>query len=290
MPSNSQPEISTTVLPNGIEIYCFQKNEEIFLIYEQVQEYFRHGIKINKGDIVFDVGANIGIFSLYTWKENEGDVNIYAFEPIAKTFELLEGNIKRLTSEKVKAIPCGLSNYARTEKFGFYPNTSSISTVYPDGSKEEKDKFKKAALQKINEVHGSKNIFHPLYKYTVIPHFMLSFILNRKIQKAFVVEQVTCQIKTLSEIIHDYKVPHINLLKIDVEKSELDVLLGIKPQDWTKIKQIVLEVHDLENRVETIKTLLASHGFDKVVVEQEPYLKGTDICNMYALRAEINKK
>jgi len=221
MLSNLQLKISTTVLPNDIEIYCFQKNEEIFLLYEQVQEYFRHGIKINKGDIVFDVGANIGIFSLYAWKENEGDISIYAFEPIAKTFEILSRNIKRLTSEKVKAIPYGISNYARIEKFGFYPNTSLISTLYPDGSKEEQGKFKKAALQKINEVRSSKNILHPLYKYTLVPNFILSFILNRKIKKAFVVEQVTCQIKTLSEIIHEYKVPHINLLKIDVEKSEL---------------------------------------------------------------------
>ena len=289
MALTSQSKIQTAVLPNGIEIYCFQNNEEVFLMYEQVQEYLRHGIKINKGDIVFDVGSNIGIFSLFAWKECDSDINIYAFEPIPETFEILERNIKRISLGKIKAICCGLSNYSRADKFGFYPNTSSISTVYPDGSKEEQDKFKKAALQKIDEVRSSKNIFHPLYKYTVIPRFLLSFILNRKIEKAFVVKQVTCQIKTLSEIIHEYKVPHINLLKIDVEKSELDVLLGIEKQDWTKIKQIVLEVHDLENRVETIKTLLISNGFDKVVVEQEPYLKGTDICNMYALRAEINK-
>ena len=27
-------------------------------------EYFRHGLSINKGDLVVDCGANIGIFSL----------------------------------------------------------------------------------------------------------------------------------------------------------------------------------------------------------------------------------
>lgn len=289
MTYTSQSEIQTAVLPDGIEIYCFQNNEEVFLMYEQVQEYFRHGIKINKGDIVFDVGSNIGIFSLFIWKKYGSDINIYAFEPIPKTFEILERNIERISLGKIKVSCCGVSNYSRTDKFSFYSNTSSLSTVYPDGSKEEQKKFKKAALQKIDEVRSIKNIFHPLYKYTIIPRFLLSFILSRKVEKAFAMEQVMCQMKTLSEIIQEYEIPYINLLKIDVEKSELDVLLGIKQQDWTKIKQIVLEVHDLDNRVEKIKSLLHNNGFDKVVVEQEPYLKGTDICNIYALRTEINK-
>lgn len=269
-----------------MEVCCLQNNDEVFLIYEQVQEYFRHGIEINKGDTVFDVGANIGIFSLWVYKACQENVFIYAFEPIPNTFEVLEENIKRLNSTTIKPIPCGLSQNSHMQNFGFYPNATAISTAYPDGAKAERDKFKKAAIQKIDTIRDNKEISSPLYRYVKLPRFLLSFVLGRKLKKAFVVQQVTCQLKTLSEIIHEHQVQHIDLLKIDVEKSELDVLLGIDREDWGKIKQIVIEVHDLENRVERVTALLTSNGFSKIIVEQEQYLKGTDIYNMYALRGK----
>ncbi len=74
------------------------------------------------------------------------------------------------------------------------------------------------------------------------------------------------------------------MLKVDVERSELDVLLGIEEQDWQKIKQVVLEVHDLDGRVKKVTDLLMQHGFNKITVEQQNLLKGSDYFNMYALR------
>ena len=279
-------KFQNVTLPNNMEVCCLQNNEEVFLIYDQVQEYFKHGIEINKGDTVFDVGANIGIFSLWVYKACQENVFIYAFEPIPNTFQALEENIKRLNSTTIKTIPCGLSQSSHLQDFGFYPNATALSTAYPNGAKAERDMLRKAALQKIDAIRNSKNISSPLYWYTKLPRFLLSFVLDRKLKKAFIAQKVTCQLKTLSEIIHDYQVQYIDLLKIDVEKSELDVLLGIESADWIKIKQIVIEVHDLENRVEKITALLASKGFGEIIVEQEQYLKGTDIYNMYALRKE----
>ncbi|MBU7585190.1 MAG: FkbM family methyltransferase [Nostoc sp. TH1S01] len=253
-------------------------------MYEQVQDYFKHGIELNEGDTVFDVGANIGLFSLWVYKLCNKNVNIYAFEPVPQIFHILEQNLKILNTEKIKAIPYGLSQMSKVQKFAYYPNTTSISTAYPDGSKAERNKFKKAALQKINTIRENKEFSSPLYWYTIIPTFLLYFVLQYKLKEAFIVEQVTCYLKILTEVIRDYKVQKIDLLKIDVEKSELDVLLGIEEEDWQKIKQIVIEVHNLENRVNQISELLRSQGFNHITVEQEQYLIGTDICNIYALR------
>jgi len=81
-------------------------------------------------------------------------------------------------------------------------------------------------------------------------------------------------LKTVSEIIHEYDIQQIDILKIDVEKSELDVLLGVDEQDWSKIKQVLVEVHDLDNRVEKITDLLKTYGLQEIIVEQEPVFKG----------------
>jgi len=58
-----------------------------------------------------------------------------------------------------------------------------------------------------------------------------------------------------------------------VKRVRLDVLLEFK-EDWSKIKQIVLEVHDL-NRVKGNYITTEKIMDLAVTVEQEQYLRGT---------------
>src|SRR5581483_9984531 len=73
-----------------------------------------------------------------------------------------------------------------------------------------------------------------------------------------------------------------DLLKVNVEKSELDVLLGIAASDWPKIRQLVIEV-DEERNLGPILQLLARHGYE-ALVEQDALLRNTDLCYVYAIR------
>jgi hypothetical protein len=75
----------------------------------------------------------------------------------------------------------------------------------------------------------------------------------------------------------------IVLLKIDVERAELDVLRGVDDRDWPKVRQVVLEVHDEDGRRDEITRMLASRGF-RVVVDQERAMRGTDVHMLYATR------
>ena len=102
-------------------------------------------------------------------------------------------------------------------------------------------------------------------------------------------EQVVCQLRTLSEVIRQHNVERIDLLKLDVEKSEWDVLAGIEPEDWQKIRQMAVEVHDLDGRLERMQQLLAEQGF-VVEVEQEIGLVGTNIYSLYARRIEAEEE
>ncbi len=65
-------------LPNGMTIFCLRK-DEVQLIYEEVQAYFKNGIELHEGDTVFDVGANIGLFTLSAYQLCNKNVSIYAF-------------------------------------------------------------------------------------------------------------------------------------------------------------------------------------------------------------------
>ena len=57
-----------------------------------------------------------------------------------------------------------------------------------------------------------------------------------------------CQLTSVSDIIRENQIDKIDLLKIDAEKSELDIINGIEDRDWPKINQIVLEIHDPHTR------------------------------------------
>src|SRR5439155_1315351 len=90
------------------------------------------------------------------------------------------------------------------------------------------------------------------------------------------------RLRTLSSIIAEEGIERIDLLKVNVEKSELDVLRGLDPEDWPKIRQAVIEV-DQHDHVEPITLLLERHGFE-VLVEQDPLLRHTELCYVYAIR------
>jgi len=53
-------------------------------------------------------------------------------------------------------------------------------------------------------------------------------------------------LRRLSDVIATEGVERIDLLKIDVQRAELDVL-SIESEDWAKIQQM-MEVHDVEGQ------------------------------------------
>jgi hypothetical protein len=53
------------------------------------------------------------------------------------------------------------------------------------------------------------------------------------------------------------------------------VLRGIDAADWPRIRAVVAEVHDLDDRVDTIRRILESAGFDRIAVRQEWPFEGT---------------
>ena len=74
---------------------------------------------------------------------------------------------------------------------------------------------------------------------------------------------------TISELMILYKVDYIDLLKIDVEGDELEVLKGINEYSFDKIKQIVIEVHDIGNRLSDVIHILQGSGFHKISTQQQ---------------------
>src|SRR5579872_3070599 len=93
----------------GLEIFHYNKAETKF-VYREIFEdriYLRHGITLAKGDCVWDIGANIGLFTIFL-QENFEEIFVHAFEPYPPIYEILKANTERYGSRAV-AHCCGIA-------------------------------------------------------------------------------------------------------------------------------------------------------------------------------------
>jgi FkbM family methyltransferase len=194
------------------------------------------------------VGANIGLFTLFVNRKCPS-AQIYAFEPLPPNFELLRANAARHGVD-AKLFNCGLSETSALANFTFYPQAAGLSGRATD---READKESTRAIV-LDWIH------HTAATNELLPQSQLDELLDEYLRA----ETFSCPVKTLSQVIREQQIERIDLLKIDVESSELDVLSGIDDEDWPRIKQIALEVHS-RSMLESISALLREHGFELVI-------------------------
>lgn len=255
-------------LPNGM-IIAHQTRVEADHFYEDIFEkqiYARHGITFNDGDCVFDVGANIGMFTLFVHHRVRA-ARIYAFEPAPPVFETLSMNTAA-HGVNVKLFNCGVADEHKTAQFTFYPNSTGMSSFYADKQEEQ------AILRAIMSHHLEEQVdgIDEVMQYA-----------DELLEARFKAMPYTCTLRPLKDVIAEQQVERIDLLKVDVQKAELDVLLGVGEENWSKIRQVVMEVHDIDHRLQQITELLERHGFS-VVVEQDDLHTGTILYNLFAWR------
>jgi amino acid adenylation domain-containing protein/FkbM family methyltransferase len=254
-------------LPHGAAVAQLNKNETDYMYQEifERQAYLRHGITINDGDCVFDVGANIGLFMIFANQICKSP-RVYSFEPNPFVFEILTASASLYVPD-ARVFNFGLSNEAKTATFTFFPGFSLFSGFYADPAAEKR--VVKSFM--INQQKAGVSEMAELIEQA-----------DAILEERFASQTFTAQLRTLSSVIEQEGIECIDLLKINVEKSELDVLLGIKDSDWQKIRQIVLEV-DVKDHLPTITSLLQRHGYE-FAVEQDVLLEGTQLCYVYAVR------
>ncbi|NEO30634.1 MAG: amino acid adenylation domain-containing protein [Symploca sp. SIO3C6] len=265
---------SRYTLPNHLEVAHLNQYETEYLYQEIFVDlvYLKHGIVFNEDDCIIDIGANIGLFTLFAQQKSPKGT-IYSFEPAPHAFDKLQTNAK-LYCQNIHLFNCGLGGEPREESFTFYPRSSVFSSFAADTEQDEK------AIRSVivNMLKSDSSLDEES-----VERLADDFLKDRLEQETYQV-----QLRTLSEIIEEYNIEKIDLLKLDAEKSELAILQGIKDHHWPVIQQIVMEVHDPEGiTLKQVMSLLEDKGF-KFVVDEESLLHGSGLFNIYATR--LNQK
>lgn len=94
---------------------------------------------------------------------------------------------------------------------------------------------------------------------------------------------VSCGMDSVTGAMRRFGVDHLDLLKIDVERYELDVLLGIDEQTWAAINRVVVEVDDRVGELEQVLRVLRDAGM-RCEARQAADYRGTSLSMVHAMR------
>ncbi len=224
--------------------------------------YLKHGIEVKEGDVVLDIGANIGLFILFlvggrprhpfihfhlpslipfasTPKdlfvmEEPDQLTIVAVEPAPRTFEALQYNLDTHGVNKHTAIQKAVGASPGISALRFFPHAPGNSTL--------------STTTETGELFPNVN-----------PRL--------RDHLAAGAQQVFVEVTTVSCLVKAHGLAQVHLLKIDVEGHEEEALRGIDAKCWPLIHQVVAEVHDVDGRRDRVDALLRKQGFEHVVWE-----------------------
>jgi FkbM family methyltransferase len=260
---NPQHQESTFLVSHPAigELYCRNVMEAQGTLHEicEDQLYFQSGISVSPDDVILDVGANIGIFSLYAAKQG---ARIYAFEPMPSTFAVLELNVRLHGLERaVTPRNIGLSDRAEKKIMFHYPSATVCDAWTP-----QDNLFKYMADNWQNTLDLFKTADPERYEAIV------SLGAESKQQSAIreIIEEaaaspmkIECEFDTLSGVIAQENIEFIDLLKLDAELADWEILNGVTAKDWDRIRQLAMEVH-VASDVKPISQFLKDRGFARV--------------------------
>ncbi len=264
-------------IPTGHRVSSVNPHETLF----QYQEIFTHqiytgnDIRYPKDAVVLDVGANIGMYTLFI-AHHLPAARIIAFEPVASIRERLQHNVSRY-APNVTVLPYGLAEEDGQVEFTTYKGYSMMSSRTRDANAEEEKASIKRYLEN-SAASGDENATLMLEHLDVI------------LAGRFEEEKTLCRLRRLSDVIDELGLDRVDVLKIDVQRAELDVLYGLEPRHLQAIGVIVMEIHDdaegkTKGRVAEVKRLLQSAGFT-VEFSQDENLQGTDRWDCVAVRPD----
>jgi len=263
---------------SGMDLHCINPWEVAFL-RKDVKLYVAHGIQLEDGATVVDVGANVGVFSAYVHELLGGAASIFAFEPLPPIFAMLERNARERFGGRVTALPYGLSSREDEVEFTYFSAATLLSSSRrtDENLASERERMARWFAQWVGQ-GGAGPVLRRL------PTFVIRRIAKSALRRLKKMQTYRVRVRPLSAVIDELGIETIDLLKIDVEGAEIDVLSGIDQRHWPMIRQAAVEVDGWKKTYPLIREIFESKGF-RVHAEQDSIQEAGDFGMIYAIGA-----
>jgi FkbM family methyltransferase len=151
-----------TFRDSGIVIMCPPNDHRVapvealnFLDYEKDESWMIDRL-VNDGDVIFDIGANMGYYSVLLAKKYM-DATVHCFEPIPTTFALCQNNISLNDSTNIICNNFGLSDKDGHFPFYFYPEGSGNASAVNVSGRAEVEEIE-CELKTLDGYSDEKNV------------------------------------------------------------------------------------------------------------------------------------
>ncbi|PWG14128.1 FkbM family methyltransferase [Streptomyces sp. V2] len=224
--------LKATEVAAGFSVHAASPLDARFLY----QEIFEHGtyadVSLGEEPFVVDVGANIGLFTLFV-KTRCPQAHVVAFEPLPELVSALHANVAKFGLSDVEVHELALGGEERDEvTFTYYPLLPSSSTLFPHDQERLKGVLSKS--------------FPP-----------------RVVERMFQGREVSVRVDRLSQYLDGGR--PVDLLKIDAVGSELAILRGIDSSLFPLLRNVFIDVQDINGRVAELCVLLEEMGMKPAV-------------------------
>ena len=238
----------TTRLADGLRVAGHDAAQTAVLAYEIFGEdvYLQAGILLPEVPVVVDVGANIGLFTLRVL-DARPRARVVAIEPIPETFTILQANAS-VYGPGVSCHGLGLGAAAGEARFRYYPRASALSSSAL-ATAESRIRTRDVALAWLRATGGGERIGDD--------------DIERVVEQLLTAHEIDVPIIALSDLLAREGLEHVDLLKIDTEGSELEVLEGLREDDWHRVRQIVVEA-ETTAEAEGLEAKLTGMGMEVV--------------------------
>jgi FkbM family methyltransferase len=192
-----------------------------------------------ENSVVIDIGANIGVYSLFV-TQSKG-TRVYAYEPMPENFRFLKENVA-LNSMEQRIMPFQYAISGKAEKRRLYLGESPLHSFLPVSSSPFNAKFSLSAPSTEQE-------------------------------------SIAVECVSLQQVFEANQIQICDLLKIDCEGAEYDILYNLPEVFFSRIKEIRLEYHNhLHNTLNTgdaLAEFLKAKGFQIIMLQRGSPFQGS---------------
>lgn len=267
--------MQSAILPDGRSVFCVNAYEVDFGAHEIfTDDLTARGLTLPPDGVYLDVGANIGLFSIYL-RDHCPAARIIAFEPMPAVFAPLAANMARL-SPPGEVVQLALGDHAGWAEFDYFPGVAALST-----QNHAVGQVMAEGLRKLMGGHEGGADVQDLLDRTGASDIAADDIFLDDLLRP---ETVRAQVDTLSAQLAALNVGAIDLLKVDTEGAECEVLAGLTDDDWGRVRQLLVEVHLGAGATEAMAAELRRRGY-AVSIDHHPLAQGgAAVFHIYAAR------